>query len=435
MPRNLDAERAVLGVLLKDGRLLVETDLRAEEFYLERHRDVFAAIRTTAQKGIGVDPVTVNEALLAAGKLAAVGGEAFVEDLCDNVGSTVTTYFDYHCKIVRAKAHRRAIIDAALDIASKGYAATLDDAELTAHAERSMLAALACQGSDEPATFATIAGEFLADLYARMDGKSTRGYSTGLPALDQKIGGLKAGRLYVVAGAPGMGKTALGMDLVMSAAYHQRRPFVFSLEMTRIELFGRRVAAAAAVDGQAIDNGALTASNMASIVDATAHLSGVPVTVDDRGAVSMTYIASQCRRNVMRHGPLGLVVVDYVQLTTGTDKKANRERQVAEVTTGLKALAKELDCPVVALSQLNRQRAGRKDERPVVTDLRDSGAVEADADVIIFVYRDEVVNKDSEDHGKAELIVEKQRGGPTGTVKVKFNAKRTTFEDLEGWHD
>lgn len=434
MPRNLEAERALLGMLLKDGRLLAETDLRPDELYLESHRALFAAMREVERRGAPVDVVTVNEALAKSGALSAVGAE-LAEDLCLDSSAAMGTAVRHYARIIRGKARRRTLIAAAMDIASKGYAADFDDDELTAHAERSMLAVMACPGSDEPATFATIAGEFLADLYDRMEGKSKRGCSTGLPALDQKIGGLKAGRLYVVAGAPGMGKTALGMDLVMAAAYHDRRPLVFSLEMTRIELFGRRVSAAAAVDGQLIDNATLTSRELTCVVDATAHLSGVPVTVDDRGAVSMAYIASQCRRNAMRHGPLGLVVVDYVQLTSGTDKKATRERQVAEVTSGLKALAKELDCPVIALSQLNRERAGRKDERPVITDLRDSGAVEADADVVIFVYRDEVVDKVSGEKGTAELIVEKQRGGPTGMVKVKFNAKRTTFEHLEGWHE
>jgi replicative DNA helicase len=438
-PHNLDAEASILGgVLLRNEALNQIDTLVAEDFYDPKHREVFGAMKALEARSRPIDPVTLEEQLGAAGKLAAVGGLSFLSDLvgivptADNVG--------HYASIVRDKAAARRLILAASEITARGFGdygevrEYLDQAEqlifeVTQHSER---------GGPAPVM------EVLKKVFKSFDARfSSQGGVTGIPSgfsdLDQMTAGLQPSDLVVLAARPSMGKTSLAMSIAQNATIAFNYPaIVFSLEMSSTQLAERMLCSEARIDATLLRRGQLQRQDMTNLTVAADAIAKAPMLIDDTPALTVNEVRARCRRwranrDLFGDKPFGLIVVDYLQLMRGQNmhKNSNREQEISEISRGLKALAKELLCPVVALSQLNRGVEQRSDKRPMLSDLRESGAIEQDADVIMFIYRDEVYNKDkTEKPGVAEIIIGKQRNGPIGMVELRFEGRYTRFDNL-----
>jgi replicative DNA helicase len=438
-PHNLDAESSILGgILLRNDALNSIESLVADDFYDPRHREVFAAMKVLEAKSRPIDPVTLEEELSRAGKLQAVGGLAFLTELISVVPSADN--IQHYAEIVRDRRTARRLIEVSSEIAAKGFGdygevkEYLDDAErkifeVTQRSER---------GGPQPVM------EVLKQVFRSFDTRfSSSGGVTGVPSgftdLDQMTAGLQPSDLIILAARPSMGKTSLALSMAQNACLAFRYPaIVFSLEMSSPQLAERMLCSEARIDSSLLRRGQLQRQDMTNLTVAADSIAKAPMLIDDTPAMTVNEVRARCRRwranrELFGDKPFGLIVVDYLQLMRGTQnsKNANREQEISEISRGLKALAKELHCPVIALSQLNRGVEQRQDKRPMLSDLRESGAIEQDADVIMFIYRDEVYNKEkTEKPGVAEVIIGKQRNGPIGTVEMSFLGKYTRFENL-----
>ncbi|MBI5526121.1 MAG: replicative DNA helicase [Deltaproteobacteria bacterium] len=435
-PQNIDAERAVLGGILLDNTALdrVVDQLKPDDFYRETHRKIFRAILALSERSDPFDLVTVSEALAGDGALSDVGGPAYLSSLVDEVPSAVN--IDTYSQIVREKAVLRRLIAVAGRIASDAFGAPehlgqfLDDAEkqifdITQARARTPFVAMK---------------DAVREAYKRIEEINTSdeeitGLSTGYSRLDEMTAGLQPGNLIIIAGRPGMGKTSLALNIAEHAAIRKKAPvIVFSLEMDRNELAQRMLSSEAGLGlnkfrfpkrMEVEDWGPLSA--------ASDKLSQAPIFVDDSGSLNVLEMRGKARR--LKHeqgGKLGLIVVDYLQLMRGHGRADNREQEISEISRSLKALAKELRVPIIALSQLNREPEKRTGagKKPVLADLRESGSIEQDADVVIFIYRPEVYEGEAK-KGQAEIIVAKQRNGETGSIHLRWVAEFTRFETPE----
>jgi replicative DNA helicase len=438
-PHNLDAEASVLGgVFLRNDALNHIETLGAEDFYDPRHREVFVAMKALETRSRAIDPVTVEEQLSQSGKLAAVGGLAFLSDLtrvvpsADNIG--------HYAEIVRDKAMARRLIMVASEIAAKGFGEYGDVKEFLDDAERQIFEVTQNTEGGGPAPVAEILKQVFKGFDARFRSEGgVTGVPTGFVDFDQMTAGLQPSDLVIVAARPSMGKTSFAMSIAQNAAIAFGYPvIVFSLEMSAMQLAERMLCSEARVDSALLRRGQLQRQDMSNLTAAANEISQAHMLLDDTPALTVGDVRARCRRwranrELFAGKAFGLVVVDYLQLMRGQShsRNANREQEISEISRGLKALAKELHCPVLALSQLNRGVEQRQDKRPLLSDLRESGAIEQDADVISFIYRDEVYNKDkTEKPGVAEIIIGKQRNGPIGAVELAFIGKYTRFENL-----
>jgi len=428
-PQSLEAEQSVLGaVLLENNSLLKCLDIINEgDFYREAHRRVFSAMLDLFDKGEAIDLVTVGENLQRTGGLDIVGGASYLASLASQVPTAANVI--YHAKIVREKALLRSLLRSSTDIASKVYEDAEEAEELLDFAEKIIF-----EISDKriKSSFVHIRSEIknsfkmIEDLYGRKE--TITGAPTGFGGLDEKTAGLQKGDLVIIGGRPSMGKTALALNMAQHLAVVNHEPVaVFSLEMSTSQLVMRLLCSEARVDSSRVRKGFVEKQEWTKLTNAAGRLHEAPIFIDDSANIGVLEMRAKARRLKMEHG-LSLVVVDYIQLMRGRSNMERREQEISDITRSLKALAKELDVPVIGLSQLNRGVEMRTDKRPTLADLRESGAIEQDADVIIFLYRDSVYSKNREDRS-AELIVAKQRNGPTGTVKVTFLDKSTRFED------
>lgn len=434
-PHSIEAEQSIIGGLLLSNQAwdAVSTKLCEADFYRSEHRILFRAIQSLANKDQPFDVVTLLDTLKSTNDLDDAGGEAYLFELANNTPSVanISAYAD----IVREKSVHRQLISVASDIADSGYNPNgREVAELLDFAETKVFAIAeqtASEGGPEAIKSVLVrAVERIDELYHSDD--AITGLSTGLTELDNLTSGLQRADLVIVAGRPSMGKTTLVMNMAEHAAIKAGKPvLVFSMEMPADSLAMRMMSSLGRIDQHNIRTGKLTDDDWPRVTSAVHMLSEAPLFIDDTPGLSPAEMRARARRLMKEHGQPGLIVVDYLQLMKIPGfKSENRTGEISEISRSLKSLAKELDVPVIALSQLNRSLEQRTDKRPVMSDLRESGAIEQDADLICFIYRDEVYNEDSPDKGTAEIIVSKQRNGPIGKVRVAFLGKYTRFEDL-----
>jgi len=434
-PQNLEAESSILGGVLIENDAInsVVEIVNVDDLYRESHRKIFRAMIDLWDRNEPVDLITLSDQLKAKGELEAVGGSSYLAELASSVPTAAN--IAHYARIVREKSILRRLVQASTEIATRGLEekgnveAFLDDAERVIFdiSERRITSSFVMVGDVVKDSIKKV-----EQLYERKE--MITGVPSGYHDLDQMTAGLQPSDLIIVAGRPSMGKTAFALNIGANAAFKGIGVAVFSLEMSMEQLVLRMLCSEAHVDHSRIRTGYLRESEFPALVMAAGRLGDTPVSIDDTPAISVLEVRAKTRRLVRdRSRKIGLVVVDYLQLMRGMGGATNREQEISEISRSLKALAKELAVPVIAISQLNRRVEDRGDKRPMMSDLRESGAIEQDADVIMFIYRDEVYHPDSEEtKGIAEIIVGKHRNGPVGTVKLTFQKEFTRFDDYSG---
>ncbi|MES0350428.1 MAG: replicative DNA helicase [Desulfobacteria bacterium] len=431
-PQNIEAEQSILSAILIDNNTLPEVleILSEKDFYREVHQKIFSAMVDLFERSEPADLITVTNILKEQGQLESVGGATYLSELVDTI--PMATNAAHYAKIIHEKATLRRLIERAASITSRCFEDRGDMEDILDFAERSIFEI--SEDKVKPA-FHSLA-DILTDTYKAVEQAYENktlvtGVPTGYHELDQLTSGFQPGDLVIIAGRPSMGKTALALNITQSATAATGIPSaIFSLEMSKEQLSLRLLSSEARVDSSKMRGGFLKESDLARINRAAGTLYDLPVFIDDSAAISALEIRAKARRMKMEKG-LGFVIIDYLQLMRGRASAERRELEISEISRSLKALAKELHIPVVALSQLNRKVEDRSNKRPVLSDLRESGAIEQDADVIMFIYRDEVYNTepDNPNRGIAEVHLAKQRNGPIGTVKLTFLEHCTRFED------
>jgi replicative DNA helicase len=431
-PHNLQAEESLLGAMLlsKDAIAAATETCSADDFYKPAYGHIFEAIQSLYGHGEPADPVTVADELRRADLLDAIGGPAVLIDL--QSGTPAIGNAGHYAKIVEEHALLRRLIGVAGEIAEIGYSVP-DDVEAAIDSAETMVFDVAQRRvTDSMADLRGLLGASLDRLAALYDrGDAITGTPTGYHDLDERMSGLQPSALYIVGARPGAGKTSFALGMASHAAVESQLPVLFfSLEMSHDEVTQRLLSSEAKVEATRLRNGRLQDTDWNKISHAIGRLSEAPLYIDDNPSLTVMEMRSKARRLKSRLGGLSLIVVDYIQLMTGRRSAENRQVEVSEISRGLKILARELECPVIALSQLNRQLEYRQDKRPMLADLRESGGLEQDADVVAFIYRDEVYNPESDDRALAEIIIAKHRNGPTGTARLVFRPERAEFVNM-----
>jgi replicative DNA helicase len=433
LPVNLDAERLVLGSILMDDSLFVQVagTLRAEDFALEKHRRIFSRMSELHDRGERIDRITVANELLKHNQLESCDGLAYLVSLDDGLPHTANV--DGYVAIVRDKALLRRIIFASKNLIDRCLLGQEEPEEILVGAEESLLKLSDLNTNAGLATPTEIIEEYSGGLNAFLDpSKRIKGLSTGFVKLDEMTGGLHSGELVILAARPAMGKTALALNIAQHVVTSKepRTVAVFSLEMSRESLLTRMLCSQARVDSQKFRAGFLNQGERNRLQAAAARLASAPLYIDDSPGVNMMDLHAKLRRLKAEQG-LGLVIVDYLQLMTGRGRFENRNQEISSLSRGMKLLAKEIDVPMLVLSQLSRAPETRQgDHRPQLSDLRESGSIEQDADVVAFIFREEVYKPERADlRNAAELILSKQRNGPTGKINLHFFREWTKFEN------
>ena len=437
-PHSLEAEQAVLGGLMLDEQAWdrVSDRVKEEDFYRRDHRLIFQAIALLANAGDPRDALTVSETLSRLGELENAGGIAYLGELVRNTSSAtnIAAYGD----IVRERSVLRQLIRISNEVSDTAFqpqGATAQD--ILDQAERKIFA---IAGQQQEGGGPQAVRPLLQKALDRIDKlfqstESITGLSTGFTDLDDRTSGLQNGDLVIVAARPSMGKTTFAMNLVENAMLRSGKPvLVFSMEMPAEQLVMRMLSSLGRIDQGRVRSGKLEEEDWPRLTSTMTMLSEQKLLIDDSASLSPNDVRTRARRVAREQGGLGLIMVDYLQLMRVPGLESNRVNEISEISRSLKALAKEMECPVIALSQLNRSLEQRPNKRPVMSDLRESGAIEQDADVIMFIYRDEVYNPESPDKGTAEIIIGKQRNGPIGALRLAFHGKYTRFEDLAPEH-
>ncbi|MGI5902399.1 MAG: replicative DNA helicase [Desulfitobacteriia bacterium] len=434
-PHNIEAEQAVLGALLLDpqkGSVVFEI-LQPGDFYRENHKNIYLVIKEIFERGDPVDLVTVAEELRRTGQLESVGGIGTISLLANAVPSAANA--QHYANLVVEKSLLRQLIRMANYVEEKGYDAGEEALSLLEDAERLILDISQRQIKDG---FVSIRSVLLSTFEKIEHLYLNKGNLTGVPShftdLDRITSGWQASDLIIIAARPSMGKTALVLNLAQNAAVKSQVPVaIFSLEMSKEQLVQRMLCSEAMVDQQRVRTGELLDTDWPKLTQAVGTLSEAPIFIDDTVGISLAELRSKARRLKMEQD-LGLIVIDYLQLMTAGKRLENRQQEVAYISRGLKGVARELAVPVIALSQLNRGVEQRQDKRPIMSDLLESGTIEADADLVSFIYRDEYYNPDSEKKGIAEIIIAKHRNGPVGTVELGYLKEFTKFVNLDKRH-
>ncbi len=434
-PHSIEAEQSVIGGLLLDNQRWdqIADVVAGSDFYRREHQLIFDAAGDLCHENLPADVVTVSERLASTGDLEAVGGLAYLGELAKNTPSAANIVA--YARIVRERAILRRLIQAAGQIADSAFQTEgRKPAELLDEAEQKIFN-IAGRSAGDRGGFQPIK-DMLSSVLDRIDVMSQSdnpltGVASGYNDLDDMTSGLQAADLIIVAGRPSMGKTSLAMNIAENAAVGQGLPVaIFSMEMPGGQLAMRMMASLGRINAHKVRTGKLDDDDWPRLTSAITLLEKAPIYIDDTPALTPLELRARARRLAREHdGKLGLIVVDYLQLMQSGDSSENRATEISSITRSLKSLAKELDVPLVALSQLNRSLEQRPNKRPFMSDLRESGAIEQDADVIFFIYRDEVYNEDSPDKGTAEIIIGKQRNGPTGTIRLTFLGEYTKFEN------
>ena len=431
VPHNLDAEASLLGAMLmsRDAITAAVETVKVEDFYKPNHADIFEAILRVWNAGEAVDPLTVGEDLERGDLLDKIGGLGVLVDLESRTPATSNAA--HYAKIVEERATMRKLIEVGSEVAQLGYDVPDDVAATVDEAERLVFEVASRRVVDSTLPSQDVIASGLVRLETLYEhGDLVTGLPTGYRDLDLMLSGLQPHTMTVVGARPSMGKTAFALGASSYAALVMNRPVLFfSLEMGHQELAQRMLASEGNINSSRLKNGQMRDGDWFRLSGAVDRISNAPLFIDDNPQLSVTEIRAKARRIKSKVGDLGLVVIDYLQLMSGGSGD-NRQIEISAISRGLKVLARELECPVVALSQLSRGLEQRSDKRPMLSDLRESGALEQDADVVLFLYRDEIYNSDSEDKGSVEIIVAKQRNGPTGTVRLGFQGEFTRFVNI-----
>jgi replicative DNA helicase len=438
-PQNIEAEQSVLGaILLENSSVDRAIELvTPDDFYKESHRRIFLAMIGLTESGEAIDLITLSDALRKKDELEKVGGVAYITSLVNAVPNAAN--IRYHSKIIREKAIIRNLINTATDIVTRGYEDSKDVDEFLDDAEKTIfeIAEKKIKPSFFPVkTVIKDSFEMIERLYDRKE--MITGVPTGFRELDEITAGLQSSDLIIVAGRPSMGKTAFCLNIAAHVAINIKLPVaIFSLEMSKEQLVLRMLSSEARIDGKKVRTGHLAQSDWNGLTAAAGELAEAPIFIDDSSGMNVLEMRAKSRRLKREHG-LGLVIIDYLQLMRGYGNTESRQQEISDISRSLKGLAKELGCPVIALSQLNRAVETRTDRKPLLADLRESGAIEQDADVIMFIYREEFYKRcecppDGEcmcgRRGKATVSIGKQRNGPTGDINLTFISKYARFED------
>ncbi len=437
-PWSEEAEQAVLGAILLDPDAALKAVELLDEtaFYRDNHRRLFRSMARVVERNDVIDPVVLRDELSRVGDLEAAGGTDYIAELLDVVPTAAN--IEYHCRIVQEKALRRRLIEAGTGIVQSAYEGPQDIDLLLDQAEERIFEVSFQRGTDEVVRIKELMWKTMERIEARHRGdESVRGVQSGFADLDEKTNGFQKSDLIIVAARPSMGKTAFCLNVAANAALESQVPTaLFSLEMSRDQLVERLLASESFVDLSRLRSGNLRDDDYPKMSRAAGLLGTAPIWIDDTPALTLLELRSKARRLKAEHG-VGLIVIDYLQLIRGTHRNESRQEEISFISRSLKALARELETPVISLSQLSRapeQRGG--DRRPMLSDLRDSGAIEQDADLVLFIYRPEMypslLEKDDTQEGVAELILAKHRNGPTGTMKLVFHKQYTRFESHTG---
>lgn len=437
-PHSLEAEQSVLGALMLDPRAWdrVSDRLKADDFYRPEHQHIYAALVRLAEKNQPFDVLMVTQALRDMNTLSEAGGEAYLFEIANSTPSAAN--IDAYVSLVLERSVLRQLINAGSDIVSKVYGrGDIAAQELLDEAERLVfnIADKNARGVG-PQAIAELLPRTTEkiDLLYQSQGRLT-GLSTGFSDFDRMTSGLQPGDLVIIAGRPSMGKTVFGMNIAEHAAIKEDKPtLVFSLEMPAEALMMRMMSSLGSIDQHKLRSGQLKDDDWPRITSAVSMLSEARMYIDDTPALSPQEVRARARRLARKYGGLKLIVLDYLQLMQIPGGRENRTTEISEISRALKTIAKELNVPFIALSQLNRSLEQRHDRRPVMSDLRESGAIEQDADIIAFIYRDEVYNEDSPDKGTAEIIIRKHRNGPIGDFRLTFRGQYLRFENFANEH-
>ncbi len=431
-PQNLEAEQAVLASMLLDPSAIdkVEEVLEEEFFYRGAHRAVFRAIGALSARNESADLITVTEELRKQGSFDDVGGASFLQSLLDGVPSSANV--EFHSRLVLEKAVLRKLIEVANQIIESSYEASEPWMEILDKSEQLLFGVGQSRLKREFTPLRSILKgtfEILEELYENK--RAVTGVPTGFPDVDRMTSGLQRSDLIIIAGRPSMGKTSFMLNIAENVAIDHKIPVgVFSLEMSKEQIVQRFLCSRSRIPAQRLRTGYLKESEWPLLTQSAARLSEAPIFVDDTPAVGLTEMRAKARRLKARHG-LGVIFVDYLQLARGLSGVESRQQEISQISQGLKALAKELEIPVIAGSQLSRAVEARENKRPILSDLRESGAIEQDADIVAFIYREEMYKPDKEEaKGIAEVIIGKHRNGPTGTVRLSFLSEFTRFESM-----
>lgn len=433
-PHSIEAEQSVLGGLLLDNAAFERiSDVVAEDdFYRHEHRLIWHHISRLINLSRPADVITVNESLVSAAKADAAGGLGYLNSLAHNTPSAAN--IRRYAEIVRERSMLRKLVAVADEIAATAFnpqgkeaRQLLDEAESRVF-KIAQEGARGSQGFQEIQPLLSQVVERIDELYHREGDSEVTGIPTGFVDLDRMTSGLQPGDLVIVAGRPSMGKTSFSMNIGEQVAIEQGLPVaVFSMEMGAVQLAMRMIGSVGMLDQHRMRTGKLRADDWPKLTHAVQRMQDAQLYIDETPGLTAVELRARARRLARQCGRLGLIIIDYIQLMSANGQGENRATEISEISRSLKSLAKELDCPVIALSQLNRSLEQRPNKRPIMSDLRESGAIEQDADVILFIYRDEVYNPDSPDKGTAEIIIGKQRNGPIGTVRLTFQGESTRF--------
>jgi replicative DNA helicase len=435
LPSSTESERVILGAILLDNLLIAQAieNLNSDDFYSPLHRRVFKAMTTLFERAERIDPILIGEELKKDGSIDSIGGIATITNLTYGLPH-FSDILDY-TKVVKDKSMVRNLIKVCNQITSEALAEEDDAAMILDHAEQ-MIFALADERTRQGFSHVKpVAESVLAKVqeYAKRESHALTGLATGFRDLDEKTSGLQKTDLIIVAARPSMGKTALCLTLAQNAAIlEQAVVAVFSLEMSKEQLVMRMLSSEAKVDAHRFRTGYLTRDEWGRLAEAIGTLSDAKIFIDDTPGISVLEMRAKTRRLFSEQKKLDLIVVDYLQLMSGSGRIESRQQEVSQISRELKGLAKELNVPIVALSQLSRAPEARNPPRPMMSDLRESGSIEQDADVVAFIYREDYYKPTEENAGMAELLISKQRNGPTGTVKLAFLKEFTRFEDYYG---
>ena len=429
IPQNIEAEEAVLGALLIDAEAIfrVLSFLRAEHFYLQKHRWIYEAILGLHEQREPVDFLTLTAALERQEQLQAIGGSAYILQLISAVPSAIN--IESYAHMVEQASVRRRLLEVASEIAKLAYDEEKGIGEVVDQSERALFAVSQQRIARDLRPVQEVVGtyrDYLYNLYAHRG--ELMGVTSGFRDLDRLLGGFQRSDLVILAARPGVGKTSLLLTMALKAAERGKLVAIFSLEMSAEQLVQRMISSLSRVDAQRLRIGNLQDEDLPKIEDAIGHLADLPIYIDDTPALTPLQLRTKCRRLHSEHG-LDMAYVDYLQLMTADTRMENRVQEVSYLSRMLKALARELDTPILTASQLSRAVEQRQDRRPVLSDLRESGSIEQDADVVMFIYRDDMYHPETQQLNIAEIIVAKHRSGPVGTVQLYFNRNLTQFAD------
>jgi replicative DNA helicase len=434
IPANLEAERAVLGSLLIDPDAItkIASFLRPKDFYRERHSLLYEAMYALNERHEPLDFVTLLDELERRSKLDDVGGPAYVADLISTTPTAM--YVDHYARIVERTAVLRRLISAAGQIAELAYDESQDVDEVVDRAEQIIFNVSESRIHRDLTPIRAVMGDVIENIdFLARNQNMLMGVPTGFTLLDRLLGGLQKSDLIILAGRPGMGKTSFGLSIAQNAAKsYGARVALFSLEMSSEQLVQRLLSMETAIDSHRLRLGAIQEEEWPIILEAANMLSNTSIFIDDTPAASVTEIRTKARRLYSEHG-LDLILIDYMQLMSGqtSGRNENRQQEISFISRSLKALARELNVPLIALSQLSRAVESRSDKKPMLSDLRESGSIEQDADVVLFIYRDDYYDEESDRQNIADVLVAKHRHGSTGSVSLYFRKELTQFRDLE----